>query len=201
MAVALGGRPIETFTGRPGMIARSAACWTLLALVACAPTRGQGDVAAAEEARPTTTVVLVRHAEKAAEPAQDPPLTEAGAARARALLDALADARVNAIYSTNYARTRDTAQPLSDAAGVPVTVISDTRNFIPQVAERIRADHAGDVVVVVGHSNTIGSTIEALGGTNIGDLPDEAYDRFFVVLLQDGAPTRVIQSRFGAPTP
>src|SRR5690606_22750255 len=111
MAVALGGRPIETFTGRPGMIARSAACWTLLALVACAPTRGQGDAAAAEEARPTTTVVLVRHAEKAAEPAQDPPLTEAGAARARALLDALADARANAIYSTNYARPRRAAPP------------------------------------------------------------------------------------------
>src|SRR5690606_22750256 len=80
---------------------------------------------AAEEARPPPTAVLVRHGEKAAAPPQDPPLTEAGAARARALLDALADARVNAIYSTNYARTRDTAQPLSDAAGVPVTVISD----------------------------------------------------------------------------
>lgn len=182
------------------MIRRAAVVGVLLVSAACA-SGGQRDTSApAAEASAITTVVLVRHAEKAAEPEQDPPLTGTGATRARELLDALGEAEVAAIYSTNYARTRDTAQPLSEVAGVPVTVIEDTRNFIPQVAQRVR-EHAGEVVLVVGHSNTIGSTIAALGGTNIGDLPDEAYDRFYVVLLQDGAPTRVIKARFGAPAP
>jgi broad specificity phosphatase PhoE len=147
------------------------------------------------------TVVLVRHAEKAAAPEQDPPLTDAGVARARALLEALGDAGVAAIYSTDYARTRDTAQPLADATGVPVSVIADARSFVDRVAQQVRTRHAGDVVVVVGHSNTIGATIEALGGTSPGDLPDDAYDRFYIALVQEGVPTRVIRARFGAPSP
>lgn len=184
------------------MIRRPALVGVLLVSAACASTVGQRDTPApAAEASAITTVVLVRHAEKAAEPEQDPPLTGAGVIRARELLDALGEADVAAIYSTNYARTRSTARPLSDATGVPVTVIEDARTFIPQVAQHVRTRHAGDVVVVVGHSNTIGNTLEALGAANIGDLPDEAYDRVYIVLLQEGAPTRVIKARFGAPTP
>ena len=48
----------------------------------------QGDAGAGK----VTTVFLVRHAEKAAEPAQDPPLTEAGKARAEALARLLSGA-------------------------------------------------------------------------------------------------------------
>ena len=46
---------------------------------------------------PPTVVLLVRHAEKEAQPAQDPPLTDAGAARARALVAVARDAGVSAI--------------------------------------------------------------------------------------------------------
>ena len=56
--------------------------------------------------------------------------------------------------------------------------------------------------MIVGHSNTLGPTIAALGGPDdIGELPDEAYDRFFIVMVQDGAPTRLIRARYGTPTP
>jgi len=54
-------------------------------------------------------VLLVRHAEKAAEPADDPPLTAAGAERAQALATALQDAGVTAIITTQLRRTRETA--------------------------------------------------------------------------------------------
>jgi hypothetical protein len=54
-------------------------------------------------------VLLVRHAEKAAEPADDPPLTAAGAERAQALATALQDAGVTAIITTPLRRTRETA--------------------------------------------------------------------------------------------
>ena len=46
---------------------------------------------------PPTVVLLVRHAEKEAQPAQDPPLTDAGSARARALVAVARDAGVSAI--------------------------------------------------------------------------------------------------------
>lgn len=186
-------------------IARAALCWAVLALVACAPARGQGDdTTVAADASPATTIVLVRHAEKATNPPDDPPLSETGRARAQALLDALGNARIDAIYSTQYARTRSTAQPLADAAGVDLTIVRAAQGeppYIATVAERARTEHPGGVVVIVGHSNTLGPTIAALGGPDdIGELPDEAYDRFFIVLVQEGEPTRLIRARYGVPT-
>jgi len=62
-----------------------------------------------------TTVVLVRHAEKAPAPADDPPLTAAGEARARDLWTAVHDAGVDAVITTQFVRTRATAQPTATA--------------------------------------------------------------------------------------
>ena len=72
-------------------------------------------VAAARAAR-ATTVILVRHAEKAAEPADDPPLTPR-VKRVRTICwNAVKDAGVSAVITTQFARTRATAQPTSTAA-------------------------------------------------------------------------------------
>ena len=49
-------------------------------------------VAAGNLAAQSTTVIIVRHAEKAAAPADDPPLTAAGETRAKALWDVVKDA-------------------------------------------------------------------------------------------------------------
>jgi broad specificity phosphatase PhoE len=61
------------------------------------------------------TVILSRHAEKAAAPPKDPPLTEAGKKRAEVLAFMLADAGVDAIYVTEFQRTKQTAAPPSCA--------------------------------------------------------------------------------------
>ena len=67
----------------------------------------------ASAAEPVTTVIVVRHAEKAAEPAADPPLTAEGIARAEVLSKLLSTMPVTAILSTDYVRTRSTAAPLA----------------------------------------------------------------------------------------
>jgi hypothetical protein len=54
------------------------------------------DAQAPERTGTASLILLVRHAEKAAEPASDPPLTVAGVARAQALAMALRDAGVTA---------------------------------------------------------------------------------------------------------
>ncbi|HEX6558594.1 MAG TPA: histidine phosphatase family protein, partial [Longimicrobiales bacterium] len=71
------------------------------------------------QARPAT-VILVRHAEKAAEPSADPPLTALGRARADALLDAVRDAGVGVIYSTPLRRNMETARLVANALQVPI---------------------------------------------------------------------------------
>jgi len=148
---------------------------------------------------PATVVVLVRHAEKAAQPAQDPPLTDAGAARARALVAVARDAGVNAIITTQFLRTRNTAEPTATALNVTPEVVN--AGGMPQhakaVAEQVMK-HAGGTVLVVGHSNTIPAIVGALGAPQPKDLCDSEYDQLFVVVLSDAGPPRLIRSRYGA---
>ena len=70
-------------------------------------------IAAPLAAQPATTVIVVRHADKATQPASDPPLTEVGTARASALAAAVADARVTVVAHTPTLRTQETARPVA----------------------------------------------------------------------------------------
>ena len=65
----------------------------------------------------STTVLLVRHAEKTSA-ATDPPLSVAGKARARVLAHVAGSAGVNAIYHTQFQRTQQTVKPLAVAQGL-----------------------------------------------------------------------------------
>lgn len=143
-----------------------------------------------------TTVVLVRHAEKMDDSA-DPVLSEAGTARAQRLAEALAHAGVSAIVTTQYQRTRLTAAPLADATGIATTVVAASgRSHAQDVAQRVR-ELAGDgrTILVVGHSNTVPAIIQALGGPDVGMIPDAEYDNLFVLTLSDSG-ARLIRGRF-----
>jgi broad specificity phosphatase PhoE len=146
-------------------------------------------------AQTATTVIVVRHAEKVDDSA-DPVLSDAGNARAQALADALADAGVSAIITTQYERTRRTAGPLGDRVGiVPMVVAASGRSHVDDVAARVR-EHAPGTIVIVGHSNTVPAIIRALGGPDIGEIADSSYDDLFVLTLgEDGA--RLIRTRYG----
>jgi broad specificity phosphatase PhoE len=148
----------------------------------------------------TTLVILVRHAEKAAEPAADPPLTEAGVARAQALVRALANVRVDAVITTELVRTRETARPLTEARGIsPEIVHTAARDaHAKAVADAVRA-HAGQAVLVVGHSNTIPAIIAALGGPKLPDICDTQYSNLFVLAVGEGRADLVVSS-YGAPS-
>jgi broad specificity phosphatase PhoE len=150
---------------------------------------------------PPTVVLLVRHAEKAAQPAQNPPLTNAGAERAKALVAVARDAGVTAIITTQYERTRKTAEPTASALHITPDVVD--AGPLPQhakaVADQVLA-HAGGTVLVVGHSNTIPAIVGALGAPQPRDLCDSEYDQLFVVVIGDTGPPRLIRSRYGAPS-
>jgi phosphohistidine phosphatase SixA len=70
-----------------------------------------------------TTVILARHAEKAA-PTGDPVLTPVGDQRAQDLARALADVRLAAVITTQYQRTRLTAAPVAQAAKLEVSIVT-----------------------------------------------------------------------------
>jgi broad specificity phosphatase PhoE len=149
-------------------------------------------------AQAPTVVVLVRHAEKA-RGGDDPPLTREGRARAQALADALAGSRVDAIVTTQYRRTRDTAAPLAAARRITPEVV-DVRqgDQVENIARSVRR-HAGQVVVVVAHAETVSRIIAALGGPRRPDLCAAEYAHLFVLVLRPGAEPSLVHSRYGAP--
>lgn len=139
---------------------------------------------------PETRVYVVRHAEKdlATDPT-DPPLTPEGQARAQALAAAIPrQTRLSAVFSTDTRRTRTTVQPLAAARYLPV-LLYDARD-LPALAARIRRDYPNQTVLVVGHSNTMLETVDALGAPRpVPAIPDQAYDYLLEVRLP-ADPTR-----------
>lgn len=165
----------------------------LLLLLAASPL-------AAQQPGPTT-VILVRHAEKAATPGNDPPLTEAGEARAKALALIARDAGVTAIITTQFARTRATARPAAEALHITPDVVSaGGAQHVQEVARAIRS-HTGGVVLVVGHSNTVPAIVAALGAPQPPPICDSSYDDLYILTLPATEPARVIHARYGAPSP
>ena len=146
-------------------------------------------------------VYLVRHAERGTAPAGDPSLTPAGASRALALRDALRDAGVRTIVTSDRRRTQETAQPLATALGlafVPVGVGGAVDAHVAAVAREVRARGAAGAVLVVGHSNTIPAIIRALGGPAMSDICDGMYADLFVLTADAGGGARLVRASYGA---
>ena len=169
----------------------------LASALACAPARLEP--ATAPEA--ATVVIVVRHAEKALLPANDPPLTEAGVVRAKALAAALAEDNVQVVISTPLVRALETARPTAEARGLAIETVLLSPAVVDHakaVADAVRR-HAGKTVLVVGHSNTVAAIIRELGGPKMPDLCDSQYSNLFILVL-DGVGTRFIRGTYGAAT-
>lgn len=175
-----------------------AACMAAAAIGAVA-TRAAGTIPAPADGQAADDIVvaLVRHAEKL--DGDDPALSPDGRARAEALAHTLSSWDVEAIYVSQFRRTRETAGPLSEAQGVaPETV--DARD-VSGLAARIREGSARRVVVI-GHSNTVPAMVRALGAGEPGDIAEDTYDDLYVVTLPGGEGTpRLVHLKYGAPTP
>lgn len=176
------------------------AAMTLLVALALLPAASAAHGPASAPAVETTTVILVRHAEKTA-PTTDPPLSEAGRARAEALAHALADAGVDAIYTTPYRRTQQTAEPLAERLGITPRVAGVDPSYGEPLARRLREEHAGETVLAISHSNTVPELIAALGIESPPEIADPQYDHLFIVTLRGDAAPELLHLRYGAPTP
>jgi broad specificity phosphatase PhoE len=155
--------------------------------------------ACSSDSKPVTTVILLRHAEKVTDAGvKDPPLTAAGTSRAAELARVLGDSGITAIYVTPFTRTRQTAAPLAKALGLKAIEIEADADYPVEMAKRIRTEHGGRTIVVVGHSNTTPDVIRALGVANPPAIPDSEYDALFVVTLVEGSAPRLLSLRYGA---
>ena len=150
-------------------------------------------VFAAQAQSKTTTVILVRHAEKEVVTKgekmmqADPPLSAEGKHRAENLVIALKDYTPGFIFSTNYERTRATVTPLSAKSGLDIQYYDPKNQQV--LADKIKSLE-GQTIVVAGHSNTIPALVNLLIGEDKYPALDESvYNRIFIVTITDGKPS------------
>lgn len=146
---------------------------------------------------PVTTVILVRHAEKASQE-DDSPLTPAGTERAKELARVLAGVKIDAIYTTQFRRVQDTATPIATAFGLTPIVRNTGATYAADLAKHILTENRGQTVLVVGHSNTTIAVMKALGASDVTPMPETQFDNLFVLTDVDGAAPKVVALRFGA---
>ena len=148
------------------------------------------------------TVILVRHGEPASDDPRDPDLTEAGKARADALARMLESADVTAVYATQFRRTQQTGQPTATQAGVDLTIVEATAGaqYITDMGRRIRYHQPGEVVVVVGHANSVPPIVNVLTGRSLPDLALDQYDRMYLVTVWGDENGSLVTFRYGLPT-
>lgn len=137
-----------------------------------------------------TTVIVVRHAERAH--GHDELAAPAGHARARALRDLLLRSGVTELYATETARARATCAPLAEDLGLTIQPYQRA----DEVAQRILRLHQGDLCLVVAHADSALAIAEHLGApAHAGALAGHGD---LLVVSRHGASAHLLHLAYGA---
>jgi len=142
-----------------------------------------------------TTFILVRHAEKEADGTKDPELKPEGVERAMRLSALLSNTQVDAIYSTNFKRTKNTVLPFANAKGLSVQLYEALKE---SEIDTMLKKHSGGTVLISGHSNTVPWTANLLiGKQEYGDFSDDDYGNVFIIsVVEKGKVVKVTALRY-----
>jgi broad specificity phosphatase PhoE len=142
------------------------------------------------------TVLLLRHADinPPNGPAPDDwPLNAEGQARAEARAHVDGAAGVTALFVSAALRTQQTAAPLASELGLQSEQVPPS---FPQLVQQVLSDESGNVVLIVGHSNTVPQMINALGAPFVGP-PVHGHDDLFVVTVVELNTASVVRLKYG----
>jgi len=145
-----------------------------------------------------TTLMVVRHADRLG--SQDA-LNASGQVRAQELVHVGQKAGIVAIYRSDTDRSRDTAAPLAAALGL--TPVAYPAADVTTLVNGIFADHPGETVFVVGHSDTVPQILAAAGGPTLPAIDPTEFDNLFVLTAcrcRRGLAT-VVNLQYGALSP
>ncbi len=149
--------------------------------------------AAAAQSR-TKTIVLVRHAEREGSPTMtaanpDPDLSAAGRERALKLIKAVMRYKPHEVFSTNFKRTRQTAEPIAKRRGKEIQIYDASK--LTELVDKIMSSKT-DHYLIVGHSNTVPPLANLLAKKEIfRNLVETEYGVIWVIRLRDGVLRKV----------
>ena len=145
----------------------------------------------------TTTIYLVRHAEKDLSDVntKDPNLNGLGLQRAVDLEKIMADKNIAAIFSSNFKRTLQTAAPLAQKLKLEPIIYEPSETKL--LAEKILREYKGKTVLIVGHSNSILAQTRALGGyPSFTEIQDTDYRNLIKVII-NGSDIKTEELKYG----
>jgi len=141
----------------------------------------------------TTTFYLIRHAEKeSSNPKQkNPKLTLEGEKRAKKWAELFSQYPIDFIFSTDFNRTRGTAQPIANALNINIELYNprDLNNSDFQNKTK------GKTSVIVGHSNTTPAFVnKIIKKDKYKPLEEDIFDQLFIVTIKDGVITDQVKT-------
>lgn len=137
------------------------------------------------------TIVLVRHAEKDTSVANnpDPELSAEGRERAIKLMNFVKRYKPHEIFSTNYKRTRQTAEPIAAKRKKEIQTYDPAKQA--DLVTKIMASKT-DHNLIVGHSNTIPVLANLIAKKEVfRNLLETEYGVVWVIRLKKGVLTKV----------
>jgi bisphosphoglycerate-dependent phosphoglycerate mutase len=146
------------------------------------------------DARATTVVVLVRHAETETGGETDPNLSLAGKERAarlaRMLSQLQAPRALDAVFAADTHRSQQTVQPLAEALALPLNVVSPSS--WDDMAARIQRDHRGEAVIVASDAKSLPALIQALTSESV-NIGETDYGHLYIIFKPRLSRTRMLQ--------
>ena len=130
-----------------------------------------------------TVYYLIRHAEKDRTDKinRNPNLNKKGLDRAKKWATYFTDIELDAIYSTNYNRTLQTATPTANSKKLEI-IKYNPRKMYDAVFQK---ETKGKTVLVVGHSNTTPAFANAiLGEKKYTNIDDNDNSKLFILTLK-----------------
>lgn len=140
----------------------------------------------------TKTIVLVRHAEKMPTvegDKGDPDLSPEGKQRAERLAKLLKKYKPHEIFSTDYKRTKQTAEPIAKIRNKQIQTYDPAK--LADLVAKIMPSNT-DHYLIVGHSNTAPGLANLIAKKEVfRNLLDTEYGVFWVIKMRDGVVRKI----------
>lgn len=138
-----------------------------------------------------TTYYFIRHAEKDRSDTseKDPHLTGEGHKRAQDWNIILQHIQFDAVYATNYNRTKETGLPIAATNNLDIISYNADSYFDTTFQSATK----GKTVLIVGHSNTIPEFVNAVIGKEKYEHIDDANNgNLYIITLTAGRATDIL---------
>lgn len=137
------------------------------------------------QAQEATRIWIVRHGEKdLTDPKEkDPELSVEGKERAEMLAKYLKGQKMDALFSTDYKRTRGTLTPLATQRNLDLTLYNSKDN--KALVDTILNNYKGKNVLICSHSNRILALIAAFGAvSSLKEITEQEYSHIFLLEIK-----------------